>query len=87
MKNKASVLTIRIPKELKHKIEVIADEQGVSINQLALYAFTKEVKELETYDYFFKKWGDKSKKKIISDFDDVLNKVKGNDTPDWDLMP
>ncbi|MCR1795929.1 type II toxin-antitoxin system HicB family antitoxin, partial [Leptospira sp. id769339] len=38
MKTKASVLTIRIPSELKHKIERVAEEQGVSINQLALYA-------------------------------------------------
>ena len=27
MKAKASVLTIRVPKELKHKIEQVADEQ------------------------------------------------------------
>jgi hypothetical protein len=35
MKAKASVLTIRVPVELKHKIEKIADKQGLSINQLA----------------------------------------------------
>ena len=52
MKAKSSVLTIRVPKELKHKIERVADEQGVSINQLALYAFTKEIKEMETSSYF-----------------------------------
>jgi hypothetical protein len=33
MKTKASVLTLRIPLELKHKIEQIADQQGVSINR------------------------------------------------------
>ena len=54
MKTKASVLTLRLPFELKHKIEQIADEQGVSINQLALYTFTKEVGEIETYNYFEK---------------------------------
>lgn len=52
MKAESSVLTIRLPKELKHKIERVADEQGVSINQLALYAFTKEIKEMETSSYF-----------------------------------
>jgi predicted HicB family RNase H-like nuclease len=40
MKAKPSALTLRTPMELKSRIERIAFEQGVSINQLALYAFT-----------------------------------------------
>ena len=48
MKTKASILTLRIPRELKHKIEQISDEQGISINQLALYALTKETMEMDT---------------------------------------
>ena len=86
MKTKASVLTLRIPFELKHKIEQIADEQGVSINQLALYAFTKEIEEMEIFNFFEKYWKGKNKKKIISDFDSVLGKVKERETPDWDKL-
>ena len=44
---KASVLTIRVPADLKHRIALVAKEQGVSINQLAMYMFTKEVEDLE----------------------------------------
>ena len=44
---KASVLTIRIPVELKHRISLVAEEQGVSINQLAMYIFAKEIGNLD----------------------------------------
>jgi len=86
MKAKSSVLTIRVPKELKHKIERIADEQGVSINQLALYAFTKEIKELETSSYFNSLLKSKSKKELFEDFDTVMKKVKSTKVPKWDML-
>jgi predicted HicB family RNase H-like nuclease len=35
----ASVMTVRLPADLKHHIEIVAKEQGVSINQLAMYMF------------------------------------------------
>jgi predicted HicB family RNase H-like nuclease len=35
----ASVMTVRIPADLKRRIEVVAEEQGVSLNQLAMYMF------------------------------------------------
>ncbi|EMJ98292.1 toxin-antitoxin system HicB family antitoxin [Leptospira sp. WS58.C1] len=87
MKTKASVLTIRIPSELKHKIERVAEEQGVSINQLALYAFTKEIQDMETSQYFEKYYKGKSKKQIFSDFREVLSTIKSKGSvPDWDKL-
>ena len=86
MKSKASVLTLRLPFELKHKIERIADEQGISINQLALYAFTKEVSELETSDYFLRYWKNQKKEDILKNFDKVMKKVKRSKIPRWDKL-
>ena len=43
----ASVMTVRIPSDLKHRIEVVAEEQGVSLNQMAMYMFTREVTSME----------------------------------------
>jgi hypothetical protein len=86
MKTKASVLTIRVPKELKHKIEQIADQQGVSINQLALYAFTKEIKEMETSSFFNNYWKSKTKNEIYTDFDGVMKKVAKSKLPAWDKI-
>ncbi|EQA36391.1 ribbon-helix-helix protein, CopG family [Leptospira inadai serovar Lyme str. 10] len=87
MKAKASILTIRIPSELKHKIERVAEEQGVSINQLALYAFTKEIQDMETSQYFEKYYKGKSKKQIFSDFREALSTIKSKGSvPDWDKL-
>ena len=47
-----NTLTIRVPEELKNRIETIAAQQGISINQFAMYAFTKEIGELEAGEFF-----------------------------------
>lgn len=86
MKTKASILTIRIPRELKHKIEQISNEQGISINQLALYALTKETMEMEASNFFANYWIGKTKKEILNDFDDVMKKVGVKELPDWDKI-
>jgi FAD synthase len=84
MKNKPGTMIVRIPKDLKHRIEKVAEQQGVSINQLALYMFTKEINDLETTNYFEKYWINKSKKEIFNDFDIVMDKVSNSEVPDWD---
>ena len=83
---KASVLTIRVPIELKHRIASVAQEQGVSINQLAMYMFTKEIGNLEASQNISKYWKGYSVEKILSDFDEVMEKVKDRPVPDWDKI-
>ena len=39
----SNIMTIRVPSDLKERIENTAHTQGVSINQFALYAFTKQL--------------------------------------------
>ncbi|HNR88731.1 MAG TPA: toxin-antitoxin system HicB family antitoxin [Spirochaetota bacterium] len=86
MKAKSSMLTIRVPRALKTRIERVADEQGVSINQLALYAFTKEITEMESASYFSSLRKSKSKKQLYDDFDSVMKKVGSVTTPKWDKL-
>lgn len=90
MKTKASVLTLRIPFELKHDIKLMAEKQGISINQLALYALTKEMKSLQTYSFLENYWKNKPETDLKSDYDRVLQKVRSKDNqdevPDWDKM-
>lgn len=86
MPSSASVLTLRLPFELKRKIEKMADKQGVSINQLAMYAFTKEIIEMETSDFFSNYCKNKPKKEILSGFDAVMKKVKKGKPPSWDKI-
>ncbi len=90
MKTKASVLTLRIPFELKHNIKVMAAQQGLSINQLALYALTKEMKSMETYNYLEKYWIDKPEGDLKKNYSRVLEKIhdKNNnkELPQWDRL-
>ena len=86
MKNSSSVLTIRVPFELKHRIKQVADTQGVSMNQFALYAFTKEITELETKNQISKYYIGKNKSEILSDFDNVMKKIQKRKVPEWDKI-
>ncbi len=83
---KASVLTIRVPADLKHRIALVAEEQGVSINQLAMYMFTKEIGNLEAGQNISKYWKNYSKEEIFSGFDEVMAKVKNRSIPEWDRI-
>lgn len=83
---KTNIITIRVPEELKERIENTAMLQGVSINQFALYAFTKELSELENSQYFKKYLKDKKREDIIKGFDEVMGKVKNRETEDWDTL-
>ena len=81
---KKHTLTIRVPEELKERIEKYSAMQGVSINQFALYAFTKELGELETNTYFSKMLKEKNKQEFLSGIDAVMEKVHHRDVPEWD---
>ena len=84
--SKTSVLTIRVPADLKHRIALAAEEQGVSLNQLAMYMFTKEVGDLEAKKRLIHYWKKYSKKEILGGFDEVMSKVKSRSVPDWDKV-
>jgi FAD synthase len=88
MKKKASVLTIRIPKTLKNEIEKVSDTQGVSINQFALFAFTKEIFEIEDNKYFQKILKNKTREEILSNYDNIMSnkKYSKKDVPEWDKI-
>ena len=90
MKDNASLLTLRIPHELKHNIKLVAEQQGISINQLALYALTKEIKEIQTFNKLEKFWVHKEESNIDKNFVKLLSKIKEknneDEIPDWDAI-
>ena len=83
--SKASVLTIRVPADLKQRIETAAEEQGVSINQLAMYMFAREITSLEAGEKISKYWTGYEKDEVLTAFDKVMRKVKKRRVPKWDL--
>lgn len=84
---KTSVLTIRVPHELKERIEFMAEQQGVSINQFALYAFTKQLSEIENSEYFQQFIKNKTRQDLLAGFDKAMGKVKFRaPNEDWDML-
>jgi hypothetical protein len=81
-----SVLTIRVPKDLKQRIEVTAKEQGVSINQLAMYMFSRGISSFEAGNKISEYWYGFNKDEIFNDFDSVMKKVKKRKVPSWDKI-
>ena len=86
MDKKANVLTIRLPRDLKDRIEKVSDEQGISMNQFAIYAFTREICELETTAFFQNQYAGKTRKEIFDEFDAVMEKIPRKGPPAWDQI-
>ncbi len=84
--SKTSVMTVRLPKDLKHRIEIVAEEQGVSLNQLAMYMFAKEVSAFEAGNKISEYWKGYNKREILQGFDDVMDKIKTRKVPEWDKV-
>lgn len=83
----SNVLTIRVPKDLKDRIEKMAHQQGVSMNQFAIYAFTREISELESAAFFQSQYASKKPREIMNDFDAVMAKVPTRKKrPAWDQL-
>ena len=84
---KTSVLTIRVPHQLKERIEFVAEQQGVSINQFALYAFTKQLSEIENSEYYQQFIKNKTRQDLLDGFDKAMGKVKYRaKNEDWDAL-
>ncbi len=71
-----NVLTIRVPSALKKRMHLVAKEQGVSINQLAVYAFSKELEALEAARFFEERNRNANVEALTQNALQVLSRVK-----------
>ena len=79
-----NTLTIRVPEELKDRIETLAAQQGISINQFAMYAFAKEIQELEAGTEIRRSLRGVDRKQLFGRIDEIMNRVPDRDIPEWD---
>ena len=86
MATRTNTLTIRVPEDLKLRLEKVAMMQGVSMNQLALYAFTKEIADLETSSHFRTVLRGIDKKAMVEEMDRILDSVPERPAPEWDRL-
>lgn len=84
--SKASVITLRVPHELKHRIVILANEQGVSINQFAMYALTDIVNQME-FNLITGRLVGKRREDVMKKGLAILDKVQDRPLPEWDKKP
>jgi len=84
--NRGQVLSLRMPVDLKKRLEHQAKVQGISLNQMATYLIITELSQLETIE----KIDYKIKSNKLSDFKrrvkKILNKVPSRAVPVWDQI-
>ncbi len=78
------VVTLRMPKELKRRLERQAKYQGVSINQLANYLMTVQLTHLESISILESRLEKKSIPSLKNKVREMLDQVPERDVPDWD---
>jgi hypothetical protein len=80
------VLTLRIPMELKKRLERQAKYQGTSINQLTNYLLTTQLTQLETLASLESKLSKKSIPDLKKKVKNILEKIPDRPVPEWDSV-
>lgn len=85
--SKTQVVTLRVPAELKQRLESEAHLQGVSMNNLANYLLTTQISLLEALSTIEARMANKSYIELKKRVNEVLNSVqKNNNIPVWDQI-
>ena len=82
--SKTQVITLRVPVELKRRLEREADYQGVSVNQLSNYLLAVQVTQLEAVSTLESRLQGKSIPELREKVARTLDKIPARDIPDWD---
>jgi predicted DNA-binding protein len=81
------VLTVRIPLELKERLEQQAKFQGTSLNQLSNYLLTTQLTQLETLSFLEKKLARQHIHDLKKKVKIILKKIPDREVPEWDRIP
>ena len=84
--NQSLTLTVRMPAELKKRLEREAKYQGVSLDQLTNYMLTVQLTQLETISALEKKLSEKSIFQLKKNAKIILDKIPERKVPAWDSL-
>ena len=85
--SKTQVVTLRIPVDLKARLENETQIQGVSMNNLANYMLTTQISQIEVLSAIESRISRKSISSLKTKVNKVLDSVqKNNDVPEWDKV-
>jgi len=77
-----STLSLRIPNSLHQELRLLAEQEGVSINQLIASAAAEKLSALRTATYL----KERARRGSRKDFEAVLAKIPNVPAPDWDRL-
>ena len=78
------VVTLRMPKELKRRLDREAKYQGVSLNQLANYLVNVQLTHLESVSILESRIENKSIRSLKRKVKNIMDKVPESEVPGWD---
>ncbi len=84
--HKTRTLTLRMPEELKKRLEREAKYQGVSINQLTNYLLTVQLTQIETISVLETKMAGKSVSRLKDKVNIIFDKIPDRSVPAWDSL-
>ena len=84
--NNSAAMSLRMPLDLKNRLKLQAEKQGVSLNQLVNYFINFELTSLEVSEKLCHPKKIMSKSNVKSELKSVLNKVQSKEVPKWDIL-
>lgn len=84
--NNTQVVTLRMPIELKTRLEREAKYQGVSINQLATYLLNVQVTQLEMISTLESRLQQRSVSGLKRKVRNILKRVPSREVQAWDVV-
>jgi len=86
MSNPQAIL-IRVPRDLKERLQEQARHQGISLNQFVNYSLSQVVSYMEARTCLERRLTGKTPEEIHERFAQVMRKVEDRDVPEWDRLP
>jgi hypothetical protein len=80
------VVTLRLPKDLKKRLQREAKYQGVSVNQLANYLLNLQLTQLESISALEARLSTKSIHRLKWKAKKLLSNVPSKEVPEWDKV-
>lgn len=80
------VVTLRMPIELKKRLEREAKYQGTSINQFTNYLLNIQLTQIETFSELELKLSKKSIPELKERVKNILTRIPDRPVPEWDKL-
>ena len=78
------IVTLRMPVELKKRLEKEAGSQGVSLNQMANYLLNTQLTQLEMVSSLAARLKRKSVARLKKRVWSILDAIPSREVPEWD---